>query len=140
MNRDTVVASIIGFSLGLVAAILIWVVPHLLPKTKTSPAPSSVVESSEEKDTNQAIILEVNSPKNGDISKTKSIEIKGKSQNSKLLTISSQDDTQVITPANDGNFSAQVTLSDGGNEITVTSYNKNKEEHKELFVYLFEQN
>ena len=63
----------------------------------------------------------------------------GKAQNMKLLMVSSQDETQVVTAAADGSFSAKVALSEGGNQIDITGYNKNKEEHKQIFVYYFEQ-
>lgn len=140
MNKDTVVASIIGFSLGLVAAVLIWVMPHLLPKTKPAVTGSPLIEASAENNPVEAISLEVSSPADGNISKEKTVEIKGKAQNMKLLTVSTQDDTQIVTLAPDGSFSAKVTLAEGGNQIDVTGYNKNKEEHQQLYMYYFEQN
>lgn len=140
MNKDTVVASIIGFGLGLVAAIAIWVAPHIIPKrTNTVNTP---IASQETSDNNQVetLTLDVPMPHDGDIAKTKEIEVKGKTQNATLVTVSSNDDTFVTTASQNGEFTVKINLSEGANEINVTSLTPNKQEHQQLFVYYVSEN
>ena len=140
MNKDTIVASVIGFSLGLVAAIALWIVPRFLHK---SPDTTSKVA-----DTNQEIVLEtqkntetltVAQPVDGVIVNSEDLTVQGTASDALYVVVTTDSSNDVIEPEANGTFSADVTLHDGSNEIAVTRYTENGEETKSVFVYYYEE-
>lgn len=140
MNKDTVVASIIGFGLGLIAAIAIWVAPHILPKRSNTVNSPVVTDTASEEKPIEATILTINTPLDGEIAKSKEIEVKGKSQNTMVVSVSTSDETTIAHLGQDGEFSVKIVLTDGANEIDVTSISPTKQEHQQLFVYYISEN
>lgn len=135
MNKDILVASIIGFSLGLIGALALWVVPKILPnlsKLHASPSPSANVETLE----NQPVNLEITSVKDGDIVKDETLSVDGKATKLDYLILNTFADQQILKPT-EGTFSATLKLNEGGNQIVVTGYNQSSQVSKNLFVYYF---
>lgn len=139
MNKDTLVASVLGFSLGLIAAIALWVVPRIMPKGLPAPfskpaAPASPVLEK------QNMSLDISLPKDGEIVKTEKITVSGKVEKSEFLIISSASDSQTVKADSSGSFSTSLTLAQGGNSISITSYDTNKNAHtKSITVYVFDE-
>ncbi len=138
MNKDTVVASVIGFGLGLVAAIALWVVPRLLPKAApaTKPTQQETVEASPKTSSNPTQFA-ISSPQDGEITKNKSIKLEGNAPGTQMVVVSTNTDNTILTPKDTGSFSLNLDLNEGANHIVITSFNKDKQEVKELFVYYF---
>ncbi|HCS79322.1 TPA: hypothetical protein DIV55_06320 [Patescibacteria group bacterium] len=120
MNKDTIVASIIGFGLGLVAAIALWVVPRILPKLPQIKSPNQKETSTTAAQNNTTEGLTITTPVNGEISQSDAITLKGKAANTKLVVISTADKSQVVTPSENGEYSAPVKLVEGNNDIVVS--------------------
>lgn len=141
MNKDTLVASIIGLALGLVAAIGLWVVPRMLQKsTQLQPkTESSETASGSDKSPTSSQDLAVNSPFDGEIIKSSQIKITGTAVKDALIVVTSSE-TQKVTRANDGNFSVDFDLKEGGNSLVVSALYANNEVSKNLNVFYFSEN
>lgn len=138
MNKDTVVASVIGFSLGLVAAIALWVVPKIMPKPNTSSQIADKTVNQEQpsaSEVNGASSFEITSPKDGEIVKSKDLNLTGKVTSATLVVVTTPTSSIVLTPSEKGEFSTSLTLTEGANPITVAAYTKDTNESQKLFIY-----
>jgi hypothetical protein len=141
MNKDTVVASVIGFGLGLVAAIVLWVVPRILPKT-TSQTAKTENQAVAQVSPKSAVLgaFTIANPQDGEISKNKTIKIEGAAPKASVVIVSTASGSAAIAPKNDGSFSTNLDLNEGVNEVIITSLNPDKEEVKNLNIYYFAEN
>lgn len=132
MNKDVIVASCIGFGLGLIAAILLWIVPRVLPKLSPQKPHASVVASPQTEGS-----LEITSPKDGEIIKNDTVRVEGKSAiGTKLVILSTASGEYPTSPKEDGTFSAEIKLTEGATEIMVTTFDENKHtETKTITVF-----
>lgn len=136
MNKDTVIASFIGFGLGLIAAITLWVVPRILPKNpQTQPTIQQETTSNEQE--NKSKIFEISAPMDGSISESDTIKVSGSALGAQLIVIATATKNVVITPDASGNFSEDIGISEGGNNITITQYNETDYETKHLYIYYY---
>ncbi len=142
MNKDTVIASIIGFSLGLAAAIAVWILPRALPKT-ASPQSSNQNQaeqtSGEVAGSNNATNIDLLGPKDGEIAKDNEINLTGKTAADNLVTVVSPTSSGVIKPEPDGSFSTKITLSEGANQIVITTLSDTQTQSKTITVYYLNQ-
>lgn len=134
MNKDTVVASVIGFGLGLIAAVILWVVPRIAPKT-TAPksTPQALSETAISSPTPAGFTI--SSLHDGEIAKSSSVLLEGKAPAGSLVVLDAPSDTQVVAPDKNGAFSISLTLAEGANQISVTNYYKGGQDNKTLSVY-----
>ncbi len=142
MNKDTVVASIIGFGLGLVAAIALWVVPRVLPKNlNTSPQPSAVSQTSTSASPLPELTagsLVVRNVKDSEIVVSKEYQIEGSSPKAKYIVVITPTQSQVLTPDTNGNFSAALELNEGNNTIVVHTLGES-DDSLTVNVYYYEE-
>lgn len=140
MSKDTLTASIIGFSLGLIAAIAIWVVPRILPKNITKPTPDNITQASASPTLSTSLSLDITSNKDGDIVKTKTLKLAGKTTNTIFVVVTTPTENQVVQPNGNGDFEVDLTLSLGGNQIAVSAVDYNNQDiTKNLNVYYYEE-
>lgn len=139
MNKDTVVASVIGFGLGLVAAIALWVVPRVLPKTLPSSSPALVAEKKVEGVTDQKTSddMTISTPTEGEIFTANSIKVQGKTSATSLVVITTANSNEVLTPKSDGSFEASVNLIEGNNQILVASHQGAEEKVTPVSVFYY---
>ena len=137
MNKDTVVASIIGFGLGLVAAIALWVVPRVLPKLPQIKSPTQKEAVTETAQNNAAEGLSITAPLNGEIIQSDTVTVKGKAAKTNLVIISTVDKSQVITPNENGEYSSPVKLVEGNNIIVVSLISDETTATEKINVFYF---
>lgn len=137
MNKDTVVASIIGFGLGLVAAIALWVVPRILPKLPHLKPPAQQETTATTDSANNNTGLSISSPQDGTISQSDSTTVRGLASNTNLIVISTTEESQVITPAADGAYSASIELAEGNNEIVLSLISSSGTKIERINVFYF---
>lgn len=136
MNRDTVIASVIGFGLGLVAAIALWVVPKMLPKADDSPKVTQQETKAEVAGkTSDTSVFSISTPQDGSITDKKSVNVAGLANDAHLVVVSTASQSAVITPSANGEFKADIDLTEGVNEIIVTKYAKDQDEQQKVMVY-----
>ncbi len=126
MNKDTIIASSIGFGLGLIAAIALWVVPRILPKTNPSASPTNqVAQKSVEGETKGTDIeekLNLSSPQDGDILTANKVNVEGSIQGAQSIVVTTPQTNQVATLNPEGKLSTELNLTEGANPITVAAY------------------
>jgi hypothetical protein len=139
MKKDVTIAIIVGFAIGAIAALAIVHLPSLLKKPnsqiaqlaqKTSVTPSPQISG-------PPLSLEISEPKNEEITSTSKTTIKGKTQPSNTVVLDSDIDNIVAAASADGSFSFPVTLSEGGNQFMITSYNDKAEAESKTITILY---
>lgn len=116
MNKDTVLASTIGFGLGLVVAIALWIIPRFVTTSpSTSPSPTQTTQSEEQTE------LLIKKPIDKEMVTNKKITIEGTSGRGIVVVGSPLEETVSKLDA-PGSFQTNVSLEEGENEITITSY------------------
>lgn len=136
MNKDTLVASALGFGLGLIAAIALWVVPRFL--SNAAPEPSEAPVAIIEEEAQPSPVSEgfgITSVENGQIIDSDSVDIAGDAPDSSLVSITSVSESIVTTPDDDGKFTSSLTLDEGANHFVVTSFNESGQEELSLFLF-----
>ena len=93
--------------------------PATTVTTKT-PAPTPTPVSS--------LFLSIDSPKDRTVVSKKTVTISGKTQKDAVVTISTSLGDEVVTPSQNGDFSATITIADGENAIYYTAIAPNGEE------------
>lgn len=123
MRKEVFLAIIIGFSLGLVITYGIWTANKALKETapKSEITPQAIQEV-----TPSAIppsLLIINSPEDNTLSDKEKIELAGKATPKAAVVVLYSEGEKILEADEGGNFSTEITLVGGSNEITVTSYN-----------------
>ncbi len=116
-GRETIMAGVAGFVVGLLAAWAVWSLPQILPQKKApvaveSPAPNIA----------EAFSLTLSQPEDGSLIDTDEVNISGKTQAGATVVINGPLADEVIEATSDGSFSSKLTLEEGANEINVTAY------------------
>lgn len=135
MNKDALLATFIGFVVGLVVTGLVLYGPSLtknlpkiqfpkfsfsLPKkadTKPSPTPTVTVSNGKHSVT-------IESPLPDALEQSDKVLVSGTTSPSSTVIISSSIDEVVVQTNGDGKYAGKVTVSEGKNDITVTSIQK----------------
>ena len=141
MNKDALLATLIGFGIGLLITGLLLLGPNLtkfLPKIKL---PTVTLSQPKQKSTPAATPtpiqsgVTIESPLPDAIESTADLLVSGKtSPGSTVVIAGSMDDTTVVAQS-DGKFAGKITLAEGKNEIIVTAYSKTKQISQTIVVY-----
>jgi len=129
VKKEVIIAIVIGFALGLVITFGIWTANQALkqqpqlekptPTEKTATTPTPAPEE---------LSLAIISPKDNSISSGEKIEVSGKTAPEATVIILYQEGEKIIQADEEGNFSSEITLVGGANEIKITAYDQNGNE------------
>lgn len=125
LGRETILAGVVGFALGLLAAWAVWSIPQIIPKKPQLPPVAEEVTAPKE------FILTLTQPTDEAILETPQASVSGKTEAGATVVISGPAGDEVVEATGDGTFSTTVTLEEGANEIVVTAYGPNDEEKTE---------
>lgn len=141
MNRDAIIATLIGFAIGLLITGMIIVAPNLgkwLPKLslptlklawpRTGPAVSPTP-------TPPATSLTIAAPLPEAIENQAELLVSGTAPAGALVIIGGPLDEAVAPAGDEGKFAATVSLVEGKNDLTVTSLLSDKQQTQTLTVY-----
>lgn len=137
MKTEKIVLSFIAITVGVLVA---GVVFYLYQATKTinlSKTKSVSLQTTPAPSEKPAIFLTVDAPKDEEVFDKRTITISGKTAPSSTIIITTQTDDQVITSAQNGNFSTSVVIGDGQNIIEITAVLPNGEETKIIRTVTF---
>lgn len=126
MNRETLIAILLGFTGGILVAFLLVTLPKRLPQLKkdsTSPTPTQSQVSPDNQDDKK---IEVTNPENGIVVEGEEIEITGITLSNTFVVVNGPNEDVVVTSDNEGKFSAKLGVLDGENLFTVTAYPENE--------------
>ena len=130
MKKEVFLAVAIGFGLGLVITFGIWTAnkslkdaqqaqpsptpePTSTPITSVSPTPSSPI----------TLTLTVTSPEDESLVNKDTVTVTGKTAAGSSVAIVSETGEQIVTADESGNFTADVELEGGYNNLTITAFN-----------------
>lgn len=129
MRAEKVVLSFIALLLGLLAA---GVVFYFYQSTKVvSPSKLKQITIKSTSPTPEpSIYLSIDSPKDESVLDKKTVTISGTTTPDAVIVVSTYSSDQVVSPAQNGNFSISQSLQDGQNLIEITAIAPNGEEAK----------
>ena len=127
MNKEIVIAIILGLTVGIVAAISIWAAKEGTLKLSLSLPKLSQVEKKEptitptaaEQKPQENFFLDITSPENETIVTNNEIELTGKTNPEVSIIVSQEANDTVLSSKKDGSFSTKITLSPGPNTIII---------------------
>jgi hypothetical protein len=141
MNKDAVLATLIGFGIGLLITGLLLLGPNItksLPKInfpaisflqpKQKPAVTPTPTPSQ-------FAVSIESPLADAIENTSDLLVSGVTSPGATVVIAGSVDDTVATTQADGKYAGKVTLTEGKNDITVTSYSQTKQANQTITVY-----
>ena len=143
MNKDALFATLIGLGIGLLLTGIILVGPNIaksLPSIKwptiskitlpsfsfpkkATPTPASNAAAQQTKHT-----VTIDSPLDGSIEDKESLLISGTTTKNATVVIQGIQDDTVTAVNTDGKYAGKITLVEGKNDITVTSFSEQKEQ------------
>lgn len=123
MKKEILIAIIIGFILGLIITFGIWTANKSLKNGNQNKQETGQVTPTPTPSLNEeGISLQITSPTNNDIISQEDITIEGQTKPQAIVAIIYQEGDQLIQADNQGNFSAEITLTGGANEIKISAY------------------
>lgn len=136
MKTEKIVLSFIAITVGVLVAGVIFYI-YQATKTISPPKTKTVSIQTPSPIPKPTIFLTVDAPKDEEVFDKRTISISGKTAPSSIIIISTQTDDQVITPAQNGNFSTSVVIGDGQNIIEITTVLPSGEETKIIRTVTF---
>ena len=132
MNRDAIMATIIGFAIGLGITAIFLVGPNLKTMLPAQLKLPTIIDVAENKNSEtvtpnppqQITGLAIDSPLPEAVVNTDNILISGSAPTDSTIVIQGDREDIVLTVGNDGKFAGKINLSEGNNEILVTGYAK----------------
>ena len=116
MNKDAVAAAAVGFTLGLIVALFLWIGPRLIKKQNQQQVSLTTNGQS------QAAKIAITSPSANEVVKTKVVKINGSAPSGNLIVITSPVQEAITKPNADGSFGSSITLEEGENVLTISAY------------------
>jgi len=129
VKKEVIIAIVIGFALGLVITFGIWTANQALKQQPQleKPTPSEEVKTIPTP-APEELSLALTSPEDNSISSEEKIEVSGKTAPEATVIILYQGGEKIIQADEGGNFSSEITLVGGANEIKITAYDQNGNE------------
>jgi len=146
MNKDALLATLIGFGIGLFITGMFLLGPTIIksipkitfpkislpqknPKSPTTPAPEPVKQ-----------FVTIDSPLAEAIESKKELLVSGTANPGSTILVQGLTDEEVAGVKDDGKYVGNITLLEGKNEITVTSYLDGKPVTQTVTVFFTEEN
>ena len=127
MSKESIIVGIFGLSLGLLVAWAIWNFKSPSPQPQevaVSPTPFAAATPTPA----PQVSLTLESPVNDYLATESSILVKGIAKPGDTVVISTNLEDQVLTAGSNGSFSQTISLEEGENTLTVTSYGPGRKE------------
>lgn len=131
MKKEVLIAIIIGFSIGLIIAFGLWTANKSLKKI-TPPKENSASQETPISPTPLLSSLQINSPDKDFLSNQEKITVSGKTFADATIVIVYTEGEKIITADQDGQFSAEITLVGGVNEIKITAFYQDGNESSQI--------
>ena len=132
MKAEKLILSLVAIIVGLIAAGIAF---YLYQMTKTLPPSKNQTLSIKPEITptptpNNENFLTIENPKDEEVFDKKTITISGKTTPKSNIIVSSENNDQVVTPSETGEFTLTVSIEAGTNIIQITAIFPNGEEKK----------
>jgi Glucodextranase, domain B len=141
MNKDAILATLIGFGIGLLITGLLLVGPNLTKFLPKITLPTISFSQSKQKPavtatpTPSQFTLTIESPLAEAIENSTDLLVSGVTSPGATVVIAGSVDDTVATAQSDGKYAGKVTLTEGKNDISVTAYLQTKQANQTITVY-----
>ncbi len=141
MKKEILIAIVIGFVLGLVITFGIWTANKSLQqnnktqKTEVSETQPIVTETSPTEE--GQIPLTISSPADNSLVDQEEIEIVGKTKAGATVVILYEEGEEVFQADEQGEFSQEITLVGGANEIKITAFDEEGNEANKILNLVY---
>ncbi len=141
MNKDAILATIIGFVIGLLITGILLLGPRLtglipkfsftMPKFYTAPSKSKLTPTP----TPTTNTLSIESPLPDSIEQDSDLLVSGKAPSGSTIVIEGNTNESISSVKADSKYAGKITLVEGVNEITVTGFLGGKQTTQTVTVY-----
>lgn len=125
MKAEKVILSFVAVFVGLIAAgvaFYLYQSAKILPTDQTKPSATQVsTQTSPTPVNNNTDVLTLETPQDEQVFDKQLITIQGKTVKGATITVSTDDNDQVVQPADNGEFTLTQTIPDGTSVIEVTA-------------------
>jgi len=133
MKKEVLLAIIIGFGLGLLITFGVWKANKALKEVAPKKQLPSQETQEEEKTPSPTLAppqlsLVITSPEDNSIVSKEKVNISGKTPWRATVVIIYEEGEKIIETDENGNFSTEITLVSGANEIIVSAYDEDSNE------------
>jgi len=125
MKKEILVAIVIGFILGLVITFGIWTANNSLKQgvnTQTKEITENEKTATPAPSQEEKLSLEITSPSNNALVNQEKLEISGKTAPQATIAIVYEEGEKIAEADEKGNFSVEITLVGGSNEIGISAF------------------
>jgi hypothetical protein len=143
MNKDALLASIIGFFIGLCITGGVILGPKLLSQLKQPAGQVASLETTGEISPSitpspvaEDQTLTIDRPKKEEIVNEPRITVSGKAPPRSILIIGSSEDEKVVETGDNTTYEATIALKEGKNDITVARISENKPIVERVTIYV----
>lgn len=138
MKKEVFIAIIIGFIIGLLITFGIVTAQQSLKKSSLNqnPSQSTQVSPSPQNNPNPQNII-ISSPENGQLVDQDVVIITGTTTPQSLIAIMGTKDYTTTPSDEQGNFSAEIRLQEGANQITIKAYDQSGIESQEEITIIY---
>ncbi|MBI4130514.1 hypothetical protein HY468_04310 [Candidatus Roizmanbacteria bacterium] len=138
LKKEMTIAIVLGLILGGVVALMFTRLPQQLlginsaeisptPNPTQPPLPSPFLSE-------EALTIEVVFPEDQALTHEEKMTVSGKTKPGASVVVTSPTDEMVTNAKDDGTFSAEITLSEGANELFITGFINGSEAEKIIVV------
>ncbi len=133
MNKDALLATLIGFGIGLLITGLLLVSPSLTKWFPKFSMPKLSFLQTQKKGTPTPtpppaqFSVTIDSPLADTIENTSELLVSGVTTSNTTVVVQGPLDEAVVLTKDDGKYAGKVTLTEGKNDITVTAFTKTKQ-------------
>jgi hypothetical protein len=129
VKKEILIAIVIGFALGLVITFGIWTANQALKQQAqlAKPTPTQEVEPTPPPEVEKLSLI-ITTPEDDSISSEEKIEVSGETASFSTVVILYPEGEVVIQADQQGNFSSEITLVGGANEIKIAAWDQNGNE------------
>lgn len=135
MQKEVILAILVGFIIGLLITFGIWKANQAIISTSSiSPQPNQTENPTPELSKTK---LDISSPVSDFLTKESNVVIKGTYRPNAEMVIISEKDQKTFKSDNEGNFEVEVNLILGENQIQVYGFTKEGEEDKQVINVVY---
>ncbi len=141
MKKEIFIAILIGFVLGLVITFGIWTANKSLKESSHNQPP--VIEEEKnitptpEATKEEKLPLSIISPENNSLLNQEKIEISGKTAPKATIAITWEEGEKIIEADEKGNFSLEISLVGGSNEINISAFDEEGNENQQTLSLVY---
>lgn len=147
MNKDAILATLIGLALGLSITAVFIFGPNLIKSLPKITFPTIALPKTAPKPTPQPTILPkafgitITAPLPESVEPKKDIVVSGVTETGATVVIQGPNDDDVVTAGTDGAYAGKITAEEGKNDIIVTAYGpEGKQAQNTVTIYYTEEN